>query len=146
MQSLLRTGAIMLALLSGIDLAAAQQTQGNSNTPSMNSPQSPNSSQQATILSPAQKQAVVQGLRGELTQTLGANEQAQIGSKPPVSVSQQALPDHVRSDVPQTQSMLFVKLPDRILLIDPAQQMVTQILLTGDASSGSSSTGPDSGE
>jgi hypothetical protein len=42
--------------------------------------------------------------------------------------------------------MLFVKLPDRILLIDPAQQMVTQILLTGDTSSGSGSTAPASGE
>ena len=33
--------------------------------------------------------------------------------------------------MPQTMNMLFVKLPDRILLIDPDQKMVAEIIPTG---------------
>ena len=123
---LLRTGSIILALMSGVSFAAAQQTQGG--MPSSNSPQSSDSSQQTLALSPAQKQAIVQGLQGEQTQSSPEGERSQIGSKPPGAVSQQPLPNQVTSGVLQTKKLLFVKLPDRILLIDPDQQIVAEII------------------
>jgi hypothetical protein len=45
-------------------------------------------------------------------------------------VSQQPLPNQMTSDMPQTKKLLFVKLPDRILLIDPDQQIVAEIIPT----------------
>jgi hypothetical protein len=146
MQHLLHTSAITLALLSGVGFADAQQTQSDGNTPSMDSSQSSNSSQQILALSPAQRQAIVQALRGEQAQSSAQGQQARVGSKPPGAVSQRALPDQVTSDVPLTKKLLFVKLPDRILLIDPDEQTVAEIIPTGDASGqGSSSTSPSSG-
>jgi hypothetical protein len=145
MQHLLRTSSITLALLSGVGLAAAQQT-GGGNTPSMDSPQTSNSSQQILTLSPAQRKEIAQALRGEQTQSSAQGEQAQIGSEPPPSVSQRALPNQVTSDMPQTKRLLFVKLPDRILLIDPNEQMVAEIIPIGDTSGqDSSDTSPSSG-
>jgi hypothetical protein len=61
MQHLFRTS--MLALLSGVGFAAAQQTQDGSNGPSTSPPPSSNSSQQIHPLTPTQRQAIVQGLR-----------------------------------------------------------------------------------
>lgn len=145
MQHLLRTYAITLALLSGVGFAAAQQTQDGGNPPSMDSPPSSNSSQQIHPLTPAQRQAIVQALRGEQAQTSAQAQQAQIGSKPPNTVSQQALPDQATSDVPQTKRLLFVKLPDRILLIDPDEQAVAEIIPTDDTSSHSSGSSGRSG-
>jgi hypothetical protein len=146
MQHLLRTSAITLALFSGIGFAAAQQTQSGGNAPSMDSPQPSNQSQQTPTLSPAQKQSIVQALRGEQTQSSAQGQQAQVGSKSPGTVSQRALPDQVTSDMPQTKKLLFVKLPDRILLIDPDEQTVAEIIPTGDMSGqGSGGTSPSPG-
>jgi hypothetical protein len=145
MQHLIRTSAITIALLSGVGFAAAQQTQGG-NTQSKDSAQSSDSSQQILDLTPAQRHAIVQALRGEQAQSSAQGQRAQVGSKPPGTVSQQALPDQVTSDVPQTKKLLFVKLPDRILLIDPDEQTVAEIIPTGDTNGRDSSrTGPGSG-
>jgi hypothetical protein len=38
------------------------------------------------------------------------------------------LPNEVTSQVPQTRTYLFVKLPDRILLIDPQTRTVAEIV------------------
>jgi hypothetical protein len=57
-------------------------------------------------------------------------ERSQIGAKPPGVVSQQPLPNQMTSDMPQMKKLLFVKLPDRILLIDPDQQIVAEIIPT----------------
>lgn len=137
MQHILRSSAITLALLSSVGFAVAQQSPGSGATPSTNappstaSPPSAGSPQQILVLSPAQRRAIVQALRTEQTQSLAGGEQAQIGAKAPGSVSQHPLPSRVTYDMPQTMNMLFVKLPDRILLIDPDQKMVAEIIPTG---------------
>jgi hypothetical protein len=38
------------------------------------------------------------------------------------------MPENVATDVRQTKNLLFVKLPDRILLIDPDNKQVTEII------------------
>ena len=114
MQTLLRAGAFALALFGSAGLAAAQGTPGNA----------PDQLQ----LSPSQKQSIRQGLMSEQTQTT-AGSQGQVGSKTPGSVTPHALPSDVTTQVPATKKLLFVKLPDRILLIDPDQQQVAEIIL-----------------
>ena len=116
MQTLLRAGAFVLALFGSAGLAAAQGTPGSGNAPDQ------------LQLSPSQKQSIRQGLMSEQTQTT-AGSQGQVGSKTPASVTPHALPSDVTTQVPATKKFLFVKLPDRILLIDPDQQQVAEIIL-----------------
>jgi hypothetical protein len=116
MQTLLRAGAIAVALFGGAGLAAAQGTPGGGNAPDQ------------LQLTPSQKQSIKQGLQSEQTQTTPGS-QGQVGSKTPSSVTPHALPSDVTAQVPAAKSLLFVKLPDRILLIDPDAQQVAEIIM-----------------
>jgi hypothetical protein len=122
MQTLLRAGALTLGLIASVGVAVAQNAPGGGNA------------QDQLSLSPSQKQTIRQGLMNEQTQTTPGN-QGQMGSKAPDSVTPHTLPSNVMNQVPATRNYLFVKLPDRILLIDPNQQLVAEII-PSDASSG----------
>jgi hypothetical protein len=50
------------------------------------------------------------------------------------------LPNQVTTQVPQTKSYLFVKLPDRILLIDPDTKLVAEIVAAPPGTTGSGSS------
>jgi hypothetical protein len=41
----------------------------------------------------------------------------------------QALPGNVTDQVPEAKQLFFVKLPDRIVLIDPDTKLVTEIVM-----------------
>jgi hypothetical protein len=116
MQTLLRAGAIALALFGSAGLAVAQGTPGGGSAPDQ------------LQLTPSQKQSIRQGLMSEQTQTTPGS-QGQVGSKTPGSVTPHSLPGNVTAQVPAAKNLLFVKLPDRILLIDPDEQQVAEIIL-----------------
>jgi hypothetical protein len=61
-------------------------------------------------------------------------------------MSAQKLPNNVTDQVPDTKGLLFVKLPDRIVLIDPDTKLVTEIVMdaTTTGSNPSSSSTPGS--
>ena len=59
-------------------------------------------------------------------------------------MSAQSMPSNVTNQVPETKNLLFVKLPDRIVLIDPDNKLVTQIV-TDNTTTGSSTTGSSTG-
>jgi hypothetical protein len=69
-----------------------------------------------------------------------AGAQPQVGSKVPDSMSAQALPNNVTDQVPEAKNLLFVKLPDRVLLIDPDSKLVTEIVMD-ETTTGSNTTG-----
>jgi hypothetical protein len=48
------------------------------------------------------------------------------------------MPGNVAADVPETKNLLFVKLPDRVLLIDPDSKAIAEILLAGDTTGSTS--------
>ena len=121
MQIQLRAGAIALALLGSISFAAAQNVPGGQ--------------QERLNLSPSQERSVSQGLSSEPTQP-AQGYQGQVGSRPPESLKQQALPNDVTAQVPATKNLFFIKLPDRILLIDPDNKTVAEIV-AGPATTGS---------
>jgi hypothetical protein len=79
-------------------------------------------------LNQQQKQAIDQGLATEPAQSSLAAQQAQVGSKVPSSVAPRAMPSSVTQQVPETKNYLFVKLPDRVLIIDPDEQMIAEII------------------
>ena len=127
MQTLLRAGAIALALFGSAGLAVAQGTPGGGSAPDQ------------LQLTPSQKQSIRQGLMSEQTQTTPGS-QGQVGSKTPVTPH--SLPGNVTAQVPAAKNLLFVKPPDRILLIDPDEQQVAEIILNdGDTKPGAGNSG-----
>ena len=127
MNRLIRGGAIVVAILGTIGFAAAQRT--GSAQPE---------------LTANQQQTVSQGLATSPSQPTPSGEQAQVGKQVPDSMSPQAMPNNVTDQVPETKNLLFVKLPDRILLIDPDNKLVTQIVTDDNSSTTGSNTGGSS--
>jgi hypothetical protein len=121
MRQQLRAGATAFALLASISLASAQRGQAADQP-----------------LTQQQQQSVNQGLANQPTDSAPAGYQGQVGSKMPDSMSAHPMPNSVASDVPETKNLLFVKLPDRVLLIDPDSKAIAEILLAGDTTGSTS--------
>jgi hypothetical protein len=115
MRQHLRAGATAFALLATISLASAQRGQG------VDQP-----------LTQQQQQSVSKGLANQPTDSAPTGYQGQVGAKVPDSMTAHPMPSNVASDVPATKNLLFVKLPDRVLLIDPDSKAIAEILLAGD--------------
>jgi hypothetical protein len=79
-------------------------------------------------LSQQKKQAIDQGLANEPTQSSADAQQAQVGSKVPRTVTTHPMPPSVTQQVPETKNHFFVKLPDRVLVIAPDDQMIAEII------------------
>jgi hypothetical protein len=127
MTHLIRAGAIGLAIFSSVGFAAAQGTAPGYNRPG---------------LSPTQRQTVSQGLANSPSQTAPTGAQPQIGDKVPDSMNAKAMPGDVANQVPEARSLLFVRLPDRVLLIDPDTKVVGEIVMDSDSSTVGSNPNP----
>ena len=115
-------GIAALALIAVTGPAAAQNaasTQGQN--------------RQSLNLDSAQQHQVTQGLNNQQAQAKPPGFDGQVGSKVPDSMHPQSLPGNVTSDVPETKGYLFVKLPDRALLIDPETKTVVELVLAENA-------------
>jgi hypothetical protein len=124
MNKLTRTGAIAAAIFGNIGIAAAQQAPSGAHSD----------------LTANQQQAVSQGLSTSPSQQAPAGAEPEVGNKLPDSMTAQSLPNNVTDQVPQVKNLLFVKLPDRIVLIDPDTNRVTEIV-ADEAATGSNTTG-----
>jgi hypothetical protein len=113
-----------IASLSAVGgLATAQNTQPQ------NTQQSAPLDQPQTIqLTPQQKQSVDEGLNNQRMQSSQSGSNAQVGMKAPGDATGQKMPNNVAEQVPQTEHYLFIKLPDRVLLIDPDSDTVAEII------------------
>ena len=125
MSKLIHAGATTVAILSSVGFAAAQNA---SNHPD---------------LTPTQQRTLSQGLANSPSQSAPA-AQPQVGDKMPDSMTAQSLPSNVTDQVPEARNLLFVKLPDRVLLIDPDNKVVTELVMDSGASS-DATTGSNSG-
>jgi hypothetical protein len=136
MNQLIRAGAITVAIFSSVGFAAAQ-----------NAPSGTSGSARGDLTS-RQEQMVSQGLANSPSQAAPAGTQPQVGSKVPDSMNAQALPNNVTDQVPEAKNLLFVKLPDRIMLIDPDTKLITEIVMddttTGSNTAGSNTAGSSS--
>jgi hypothetical protein len=109
MSKLIYAGATILAILDGVGFAAAQREPcGN--------------------LTRTQERTVSQGLASSPSQAAPV-VQPQVGDMLPDSLAAQALPSDISDRVPDAKQLLFVKLPDRIVLIDPETKLVTEIVM-----------------
>ena len=126
MSKLIYAGAITLAIFGSIGFAAAQRGPGADH---------PN-------LTPTQERTVSQGLASSPSQAAPVGVQPKVGNMLPDSLAAQALPSDVSDRVPEAKQLLFVKLPDRIVLIDPETKLVTEIVMD-EVTSGSNPNRPD---
>jgi hypothetical protein len=94
------------------------------------------SQQEKLNLSPAMEQAVTQGLANQPAHSVSGFN-GQMGSKLPASEKVQPLPSDVQAQVPEAKLLLFIKLPDRVVLIDPDSQAVAEIVMTPASTTGS---------
>lgn len=110
----LRAGVAALALLAAIGFASAQT--------SSTSPQSGES------LTAQQRDQIRQGLASQPNDNTPSGFQAQVGQKVPDGMTAHQMPNNVSAQVPASKELLFIKLPDRLLLIDPQSKMIAQIV------------------
>ena len=123
MNQLIRAGAITVAIFSSIGYASAQKASGYDHPD----------------LTATQQRTVNQGLANSPSQP-APGAQPQVGDKVPDSMNAQSLPTNVTNQIPEAKNLLFVKLPDRVLLIDPDSKMVSEIVMDTD-STGSNTSG-----
>ena len=124
MSKLIHTGAVTLAIFGIAGFAAAQRATGGD-------------------LTPTQERTVSQGLANSPSQA-APTAQPRVGDKLPDSVTAQNMPSNVADQVPEAKNLLFVKLPDRIILIDPDSRLVSEIVLDSSTTTGSSPGGRSS--
>jgi hypothetical protein len=139
MRKLIYAGAITLAIFGSIGFAAAQRGPGADHP----------------ILTPTQERTVSQGLAASPSQAAPVGVRPQVGNMLPDSLAAQELPSDVSDRVPEARQLLFVKLPDRIVLINPETKLVTEIVMdevttgsnpgSSDRPSGSRRSRPDKG-
>jgi len=112
MRTPLRASTLAIAVLGSVSFATAQNAPGDIEKLNLNQ---------------SKERQVTQGLNREQPQS-ASGYQGQVGSKPPASLSTKPMPDDVADQVPETKRYLFIKLPDRIVLIDPDTNMVAEIV------------------
>jgi hypothetical protein len=112
MSQFIRAGVSSLAIFSSVSFAAAQRA-GTANVD----------------LTPPQERMVSQGLASSPSQPMPSDVQPKVGSTVPDSLTAQSMPSPVSDQVPEAKGLLFVKLPDRIVLIDPNTKLVTEIVM-----------------
>ena len=130
MSQLIRAGAITVAIFSNVGFAAAQRAPGDDHTD----------------LTATQQRMVNQGLSSSPSQSAPDGTQPQVGNKVPDSMTAQSLPSNVTDHVPEAKNLLFVKLPDRIMLIDPDSKLVTEIVMDSDATTTGSNVNSNSNQ
>ena len=88
-------------------------------------------------LTQQQKQAVNRGLSGEPSQNAAADLQMRV-------VTPHVMPKSVTEPVPETKWYEFAKLPDRVLMVDPKDRSIAEIILipTTPATTGAAPSGP----
>ncbi len=136
-----RTGAIVVALLGGVSLAVAQTTSPGS-SPSA-SPGASSSMSQVN-LTQQQKQKIWQSLASASGQTAPAGFTASEGATVPQQVNLQPLPQTASADLPSNaRNMQYAKMQDQILIVDPSDRKVVEVIKQSDAmgASGSSPSG-----
>ena len=111
--------AYALALLGGLGLAVAQNAPNQAGGTVSN-------------LTDDQKRTIAEGLKDREPQTLPPGTQAEVGKKLPDVIKLRPMPPEIYAIVPEAQDVLYVRLTDRVVLLDPVAQISADIILDRD--------------
>jgi hypothetical protein len=131
----LSSAAFALALLGSLPVGAQSPADRNRSDDNL-STDNQRTAQDKYWMSSSQQHDMMQTLRNQQRQNAPSGFDGQVGSKVPDSMSARPLPDEATAQAPQVNGLLFVHLPDRVLLIDPDQKAVVEIV-PDDATTGS---------
>jgi hypothetical protein len=130
MRQQLRQGLITFAILGCTTVvAAAQAPTQRPQTPAAQVPAaSAPAGEHKLNLTQQQKQTIMQGLTSQQAESSSGSPQLQVGARLPNTMLPHPMPSNVTAQVPETKSFEFVKLSDKILLVDPANKMIAEIV------------------
>jgi len=126
MKTYLRTGAILLAFVGSVGLAAAQQP-----TQPMGIEKGPmaTTKQQMIQLTPAQRTQVYQNvIKDRSGAPAPAGISLRIGAKVPTTVELNDLPDNVASQIPSVSRFKYIVAQNQVVLVDPSTSEVVEII------------------
>ena len=125
MKTYLRTGAILLAFVGSVGLAAAQQPapMGTEKRPMATT------KQQMIQLTPAQRTQVYQNvIKDRSGAPAPAGIALRIGAKVPTTVEFNDLPDNVASQIPSVSRFKYIVAQNQVVLVDPSTSEVVEII------------------
>ena len=133
---------ITIAAVLSTGIALAQTPNGQ--PPSAGPRTGAESIQPRLNLTQQQKQAVNRGLSSEPSQNAAADPQIRVGEPLPSSITPHVMPKSVTEPVPETKWYEFAKLPDRVLMVDPKDRSIAEIILipTTPATTGAAPSSP----
>jgi hypothetical protein len=82
--------------------------------------------------------AVARSLQDQPSQTLPPGTEVEIGKKVPVILKLTPMPPEIFAIWPEARDVLYVRLPDRVVLFDPETQTGSQIILDSETTGGPS--------
>ena len=128
MKTYLRTGAILLAFVGSVGLAAAQQPGQPAPMGTERGPMA-TTKQQTIQLTPAQRTQVYQDvIKDRSGAPAPAGISLRIGAKVPATVELNDLPDSVATQIPSVSRYKYVVAQNQVLLVDPSSGEVIEII------------------
>ena len=129
MNSHIRNGAIVLALLASVGVASAQSP--TSPTAPAPAAKSQDSMKQggSLQLNAQQKAAIFQSVTKEKVKSPPpANMQVSIGAQVPASIELYPLPANVVSEVPAAKSFKYTVAQNQVLIVDPTNMKIVDVI------------------
>ena len=127
MNSYFRNGTVVLALLAGVSIAAAQTTPtrpGSSPAPGATMSQG-----SALHLTAAQKSTIFQAVTKEKVKSPPpANLRLSVGTQVPASVELYPLPANLATQIPAAMSYKYTVAQNQVVLVDPTSMKIVDII------------------
>ncbi|HEY8268838.1 MAG TPA: DUF1236 domain-containing protein [Xanthobacteraceae bacterium] len=122
MKAYLRAGAILVALISTLGIAAAQQSPGTSREPATMG------GKPELQLTTQQKSQVYKLIMSERSQPAPAGVSLRIGAKVPGTVQLNDVPESIHSEIPGVRQYKYIVVQNQVALIDPQTTEVIEII------------------
>lgn len=126
MKSILRSSIILVAAISTIGFAAAQQTPGT--PPAASATQRPATSGGKPELLPAQRTSIYKAVMSGRHTQAPAGISARIGAKLPATVELYDMPESIHSEIPGVREYKYVVVEKQLVLVDPQTNTVVEII------------------
>ncbi len=129
MNSHIRNGAIVLALLASVGVASAQSPTSPA-TPAPAAKSQDSMKQGGSLqLNAQQKAAIFQSVTKEKVKSPPpANMQVSVGAQVPASIELYPLPANVVSEVPATKSYKYTVAQNQVLIVDPTNMKIVDVI------------------
>ena len=129
MNSHIRNGAVVLALLASVGIASAQNAPAPAGAPPAAKAQDSMAKPSALQLSAAQKTSIFQSVtKDKVKSPPPANMQVSVGAQVPASIELYPLPANIVAEVPAAKSYKYTVAQSQVVIVDPTSMKVVEII------------------